>query len=113
MGYSVPPPHTVPFPSALSWSPSNFSTVYFLCIPFILGHNCESRILREKMCQGRIVHAYVLAEDFVGMVKTLGPAVIIIPLIAVLENMAIAKAFGKPSAHKCRVYNILPSQNCL
>ena len=28
------------------------------------------------------------------MVKTLGPAVIIIPLIAVLENMAIAKAFG-------------------
>jgi len=51
------------------------------------------------MCQGRLVQACVLAEDFVGMVKTLGPAIIIIPLIAVLENMAIAKAFGKFSAH--------------
>ncbi len=49
----------------------------------------------RKVCQGRVVNAYVIAEDFVGMVKTLGPAVIIIPLIAVLENMAIAKAFGK------------------
>ena len=60
--------------------------------------------MEKKMCQGRVVvHADVIAEDFVGMVKTLGPAVIIIPLIAVLENMAIAKAFGKPSAHECRV----------
>ncbi len=52
--------------------------------------------MEKKMCQERVVvHADVIAEDFVGMVKTLGPAVIIIPLIAVLENMAIAKAFGK------------------
>jgi hypothetical protein len=51
------------------------------------------------MCQGSLVQACVFAEDFVGMVKTLGPAIIIIPLIAVLENMAIAKAFGKFSAH--------------
>ena len=47
------------------------------------------------MCQGGLVQACVFAEDFVGMVKTLGPAIIIIPFIAVLENMAIAKAFGK------------------
>ncbi len=53
-----------------------------------LGTKC----VREELYN---VHAYFIAEDFVGMVKTLGPAVIIIPLIAVLENMAIAKAFGK------------------
>ena len=33
-------------------------------------------------------------QDFGGMLKTLGSAVIIIPMIAILESVAIAKAFG-------------------
>ena len=33
--------------------------------------------------------------DFAGMLKELGSALIIIPLIAILENVAIAKAFGE------------------
>ena len=32
---------------------------------------------------------------FVGMVSELGAAIIIIPLVAILENVAIAKAFGR------------------
>ena len=40
--------------------------------------------------------------DFGGMVKELGPALIIIPLLAILENVAIAKAFGK------RLYDFFP-----
>ena len=32
---------------------------------------------------------------FGGMVSTLGSAIVIIPLIAILESVAIAKAFGK------------------
>ena len=32
--------------------------------------------------------------DFGGMVSQLGSAIIIIPLIAILESVAIAKAFG-------------------
>ena len=32
---------------------------------------------------------------FTEMVATLGPAILIIPLIAILESVAIAKAFGK------------------
>ena len=41
---------------------------------------------------------HVSAGEIVGfqeMVATLGPAIIIIPLIAILESVAIAKAFGK------------------
>ena len=33
--------------------------------------------------------------DLQGMVSQLGSAIIIIPLIAILESVAIAKAFGK------------------
>ena len=37
-------------------------------------------------------------EDSLGeMIKRLGPAIVILPLIAILENVAIAKAFCKPS----------------
>ena len=36
-----------------------------------------------------------LITGFNEMVATLGPAIIIIPLIAILESVAIAKAFGK------------------
>ena len=40
---------------------------------------------------------------FTEMVATLGPAILIIPLIAILESVAIAKAFGK--------FFVLPFQN--
>ncbi len=33
--------------------------------------------------------------DFLGMVKTLGTAIIMTPLIAILECIALSKAFGK------------------
>ena len=33
--------------------------------------------------------------DLAGMISQLGSAIIIIPLIAILESVAIAKAFGK------------------
>ena len=33
--------------------------------------------------------------DFKGMISQLGSAIIIIPLIAILESVAIAKAFGR------------------
>ena len=39
---------------------------------------------------------------FTEMVATLGPAILIIPLIAILESVAIAKAFGK--------FSVLPFQ---
>ena len=35
--------------------------------------------------------------DLKGMISQLGSAIIIIPLIAILESVAIAKAFGKTS----------------
>merc|ERR1719343_483757 len=46
-------------------------------------------------------HSQIEAEEmipFSEMVATLGPAIVIIPLIAILESVAIAKAFagGKP-----------------
>lgn len=34
--------------------------------------------------------------NFQGMANKLGSGLVIIPLLAILENMAIAKAFGKP-----------------
>lgn len=43
-------------------------------------------------------HSQTEAGDlipFTEMVATLGPAIVIIPLIAILESVAIAKAFGK------------------
>ena len=33
-------------------------------------------------------------EDFLGMVKTMGTALVVFPLIAILECNAVAKAFG-------------------
>ena len=36
--------------------------------------------------------------DFKGMISELGSAIAIIPLLAILENVAIAKAFCKPSS---------------
>ncbi len=36
-------------------------------------------------------------EDFGGILSTLGSALIIIPIIAILENIAIGKAFGMES----------------
>lgn len=33
--------------------------------------------------------------NFVEMSSTLGPAIIIVPLLSILENIALAKVFGK------------------
>ena len=66
-----PPPFSAP--------PANIS----------LGHDHE---------QGHGNHSQTEAGDlvpFTEMVATLGPAILIIPLIAILESVAIAKAFGK------------------
>ncbi len=39
-------------------------------------------------------------EDFLGMVKTMGTALVVFPLIAILECNAVAKAFGKQYGNK-------------
>ena len=45
--------------------------------------------------------------DLAGMVSQLGSAIIIIPLIAILESVAIAKAFGKPCyQYAISIYNL-------
>jgi sodium-independent sulfate anion transporter 11 len=36
-----------------------------------------------------------VTEDFMYMIERLGTAIIIIPIIAILEDVAIAKAFGE------------------
>ena len=35
--------------------------------------------------------------DFFGMLDNIGSDIVIIPLVAVIETVAIAKSFGKPS----------------
>ena len=42
--------------------------------------------------------------NFSEMVSELSTAVIIIPLLAILENVAIAKAFGKYSIHSVKLW---------
>ena len=44
---------------------------------------------------------------FIEMVENLGTGVIVIPLIAILEDVAIAKAFGKTEKNICAVDSIL------
>jgi hypothetical protein len=39
-------------------------------------------------------------EDFLGMVKKMGTALVVFPLIAILECNAVAKAFGKQHGKK-------------
>lgn len=41
---------------------------------------------------GHVIQEY---ESFFDMISFLGSGIIVIPLIALLENMAICKAFGK------------------
>ena len=45
------------------------------------------------------------------MCSQLGSAIIVIPLIAILESVAIAKAFGKLYFHYISMYCILFSLN--
>ena len=40
-------------------------------------------------------------ESFAGMVQILGVTVFVVPLVAVLEHIAIAKAFGMVIAEHC------------
>ena len=63
---------------------------------FILTGNLKSGIPKFQLPPFSINNtATGVITDFGGMISELGSAVIILPLMAVLENIAIAKAFGK------------------
>ena len=62
---------------------------------FILTGNLESGIPKFKIPPFSVNNTNTgEITDFGGMISKLGSAVIILPLMAVLENIAIAKAFG-------------------
>ena len=62
---------------------------------FILTGNLESGIPNFKLPPFSINNTVTgVTTEFGGMLSELGSAIIIIPLMAVLENIAIAKAFG-------------------
>lgn len=52
-------------------------------------------------------------ENFIDMVSNIGSGVIVVPLIALLENIAICKAFGKFKRMKLGTLNLLFPFNVL
>ena len=65
---------------------------------FILTGNLKSGIPKFQLPPFSVKNTETgEVTDFAGMISELGSAVIILPLMAVLENIAIAKAFGKSS----------------
>ena len=64
---------------------------------FILTGNIDAGLPPFQIPAFTFTNTDQTEDSLGGMIKRLGPAIVILPLIAILENVAIAKAFCKPS----------------